>query len=184
MWDLLVTSDWKILANFVKAYSLLTCRIIDNNMLSQAHDRLLQVAKLIEENYGPESITPNIHLSLHITDCCKDYGPLYSFWCYSFERMNGLLGKLLIMLIYMKNMLKYFFLLFLIGSYPSSGRNIEPELLRIIQQNCRLDELIVANQSDKLNEVLELVKSRPTAGSLAMYDGFDSSELHQFRQTF
>ncbi|GET59476.1 hypothetical protein RIR_jg1275.t1 [Rhizophagus irregularis DAOM 181602=DAOM 197198] len=38
-------------------------------------------------------ITPNIHLSLHIVDCCHDYGPLYSFWCYSFERMNGLLGK-------------------------------------------------------------------------------------------
>jgi len=74
--------------------------------------------------------------------------------------------------------------LFLVGSYPSSGRNIEPELLRIIQQNCRLDELIIANQSDELNEVLGLVKSRPTAGSLAMYDGFDSSELHQFRQNF
>src|SRR5256884_3279176 len=98
--------------------------------------------------------------------------------------MNGLLGKLLIMLIYMKNMLKYFFLLFLVGSYPSSGRNIEPELLRIIQQNCRLDKLIIANQSDELNEVLRLVKPRPTAGSLAMYDVFDSSELHQFRQNF
>src|SRR5256884_4714020 len=132
MWDLLVTSDQKILANFVRVCSLLFCRIIDNNMLSQAHDRLLQVAKLIEENYGPKSITPNIHLLLHITDCCKDYGPLYSFWYYSFERMNRLLGKLLIMLIYMKNILKYFFLLFLIGSYPSSGRNIEPELLRKI----------------------------------------------------
>ena len=74
--------------------------------------------------------------------------------------------------------------MFLVGSYPSSGRNIEPELLRIIQQNCRLDELIIANQSDELNEVLGLVKLRPTAGSLAMYDGFDSSELHQFRQNF
>ena len=74
--------------------------------------------------------------------------------------------------------------MFLVGSYPSSGRNIEPELLRIIQQNCRLDELIIANQSDKLNEVLRLVKPRPTAGSLAMYDEFDSSELHQFRQNF
>jgi len=74
--------------------------------------------------------------------------------------------------------------LFLVGSYPSSGRNIEPELLRIIQQNCRLDELIITNQSDELNEVLRLVKPRPTAGSLAMYDGFDSSELHQFRQNF
>src|SRR5256884_7710588 len=113
MWDLLVTSDQKILVNFVRAYSLLTCRIIDNNMLSQAHNRLLQVAKLIEENYGLKSITPNIHLSLHITNCCKDYGPFYSFWCYSFERMNGLLSKLSIMLIYMKNMLKYFFCCFL-----------------------------------------------------------------------
>ena len=74
--------------------------------------------------------------------------------------------------------------MFLVGSYPSSERNIEPELLRIIQQNCRLDELIVTNQSNNLNEVLKLVKSRPTAGSLAMYDGFDSSELHQFRQNF
>ena len=44
--------------------------------------------------------------------------------------------------------------------------------------------MIIANQSDELNEVLGLVKSRPTAGSLAMYDGFDSSELHQFRQNF
>ena len=74
--------------------------------------------------------------------------------------------------------------MFLVGSYPSSGRNIEPELLRIIQQNCRLDELIIANQSDELNEVLGLVKPLLTARSLVMYDGFDSSELHQFRQTF
>ena len=47
-----------------------------------------------------------------------------------------------------------------------------------------MDELIISNQSNKLTESLELVKSRPTVGSLAMYDGFNSSELHQFRQTF
>src|SRR5947208_3236445 len=68
MWDLLVTSNRNILANFVKACSLLTCQIINIDMLSQAHDRLLQVALLIEENYGQEFITPNIHLSLHITE--------------------------------------------------------------------------------------------------------------------
>jgi len=101
MWDLLVTSDRNILAKFVKACSLLTCRIINIDMLSQTHDRLLQVALLIEENYGQEFITPNIHLSLHITDCCEDYGPLYSFWCYSFERMNGLLGNKLFLLFFM-----------------------------------------------------------------------------------
>ena len=79
IWDLLVTSDQNILTNFVKAYSLLTCRIININMLSQAHDQLLQVALLIEENYDQKFIIPNIHLSLYITDCCEDYGLFYSF---------------------------------------------------------------------------------------------------------
>src|SRR5437764_13019763 len=108
MWNLLVTSDRNILANFVKACSLLTCRIINIDMLSQAHDRLLQVALLIEENYGQEFIIPNIHLSLHITDYYEDYGPLYSFWCYSFERINGLLGnKLILLILYLCSNLLY-----------------------------------------------------------------------------
>jgi len=93
MWDLLDDADREILGNFVRACSLLVCRIIDNNALREAHDRLLSMARLIEENYGPEFITPNIHLSLHISECCNDYGPVYTFWCYSFERMNGILGK-------------------------------------------------------------------------------------------
>jgi hypothetical protein len=93
LWDLLAEPDQKILGNFVRACTLLVCRIIDYNALKEAHERLLQVAILIEENYGPEKITPNLHLCLHIADCCRDYGPLYSFWCYSFERMNGILGR-------------------------------------------------------------------------------------------
>ena len=96
MWDLLTEPDRKILGNFVRACSLLVCRIIDYNVLNEAHERLLKVSKLIEENYGPERITPNLHLCLHIADCCRDYGPLYSFWCFSFERMNGVLGRLLL----------------------------------------------------------------------------------------
>jgi len=95
MWNLLAKPDQKILGNFVRACSLLVGRIINYNELNEAHERLLKVATLIEENYGPERITPNLHLCLHIADCCRDYGPLYSFWCYSFERMNGILGKLL-----------------------------------------------------------------------------------------
>ena len=95
MWDLLAGPDRQILGNFVRACSLLVCRIINYDVLNEAHECLLKVAKLIEENYGPERITPNLHLCLHIADCCWDYGPLYSFWCFSFERMNGILGRLL-----------------------------------------------------------------------------------------
>jgi hypothetical protein len=94
MWDLLDEADRKILTNFVRVCTILTTRIIENDALDEAHSLLLMVACLIEENYGPEIITPNIHLSLYLTECYRDYGTLYSFWCYSFERMNGILGKL------------------------------------------------------------------------------------------
>src|SRR2546430_2018512 len=97
MWDLLEDADQQILANFVKACFLLVTHIIDNNALDEAHSRLLKVARLIEENYGAEFITPNIHLSLHLTECCRDYRPIYSFWCYPFERINSILGKLILL---------------------------------------------------------------------------------------
>src|SRR5579864_1603358 len=96
MWDLLAEPDQKILENFVRACSLLVCRIINYNTLNKAHEYLLKVARLIEENYGSKMITPNLHLCLHIVYCCWDYGPLYSFWYFSFERMNGILGRLLL----------------------------------------------------------------------------------------
>src|ERR1044072_7693573 len=94
MWDLLDKPDRQILTNFVRACFLLVSRIIDEKTLNDAHIQLLTVVRLIEKYYGSEMITPNLHLSLHIADCCRDYGPLYSYWCYSFERMNSILGKL------------------------------------------------------------------------------------------
>jgi len=48
--------------------------------------------KLIEGKYGQVKISPNLHLCLHICECALDYGPLSSFWCFSFERMNGIIG--------------------------------------------------------------------------------------------
>ncbi|EXX51820.1 hypothetical protein RirG_258340 [Rhizophagus irregularis DAOM 197198w] len=94
MWDLLDEADQKILANFVRACTLLVYRIVNKSALLEAHYQLHQVVHLIKKNYGQEKITSNIHLFFHIVECCQDYGPLYLFWCYSFERMNGVLGKI------------------------------------------------------------------------------------------
>ncbi|PKC61562.1 hypothetical protein RhiirA1_398323 [Rhizophagus irregularis] len=93
-WDLLKNDDRKILSYFVRACNILTCRIISKSGLEEAHKCLLSMVKLVENSYGPGKITPNMHLCLHICECALDYGPLYAFWCYSFERMNGLLGSL------------------------------------------------------------------------------------------
>uniref|UniRef100_A0A1X7VKE9 Uncharacterized protein n=1 Tax=Amphimedon queenslandica TaxID=400682 RepID=A0A1X7VKE9_AMPQE len=34
-----------------------------------------------------------MHFHGHIKDCIEDFGPVYSFWCFSFERLNGILGS-------------------------------------------------------------------------------------------
>src|SRR3954465_6818474 len=98
------------------------------------------MVKEIERTYGPKKITPNLHLCMHLCECMLDYGPLYAFWCYSMERMNGLLGNHLFNIIIRYQHLltiKYFFL----GSFHSSNRRIEPELMKIIQNNALLNEL-------------------------------------------
>jgi len=72
-----------------------------------------------------------------------------------------------------------------IGSFPNSHRQIEPELLRIIMQNRRLDNLI-SDQSNnvKLIEALKLIQPRLTSGSLAAYDNLNYAKLCQFRKVF
>src|SRR5271154_4648596 len=72
-----------------------------------------------------------------------------------------------------------------LGSYPNSHRQIEPELLRIIMQNWRLDDLVsVQSNNIKLIEALKLIQLLATTGSLADYDNFESAQLYQFRKFF
>ena len=93
LWDHLSEKDWKILSQFVRICSIFVCRIVNVDSIREANRRLIEIVKLIEENYGRNKITLNLHLSLHLHDCSSDYGPLYTFWCFSFERMNGIIGK-------------------------------------------------------------------------------------------
>ena len=34
----------------------------------------------------------NMHLHGHLKECILDFGPVYTFWLFSFERLNGVLG--------------------------------------------------------------------------------------------
>jgi len=54
----------------------------------------MQICKSYERLYGRGFVTPNIHLHAHLAECMFDYGPIYSFWLFSFERYNGLLGNM------------------------------------------------------------------------------------------
>jgi hypothetical protein len=95
LWDMLDNNDRKILGHFVRACNLLVTRFITEDNLKEAQERLRDMAYLIENTYGPEFITSNIHLALYIPDCCCNYSPIYS-WLFPFERLNGYIGKSLI----------------------------------------------------------------------------------------
>jgi hypothetical protein len=93
LWDMLDDNDRKILGHFVRACNLLVARFVTEDDLQEAQERLRDMSINIERTYGPEFITSNIHLSMHIPECIRDYGSVYSFWLFPYERLNGYIGK-------------------------------------------------------------------------------------------
>ena len=92
---------------YVRVCCILGKRILTASDINTADLLLLAFCKKFEQLYGKEHCTPNMHLHLHIKNCLLDYGPAHSFWCFSFERYNGLLG-----------------------SYHTNQKNIEIQIMR------------------------------------------------------
>ena len=92
---------------YVRACCILGSRIQTYSNINTADLLLLTFCKNFEQLYGKEHCTPNMHLHLHLKNCLLDFGPAHSFWCFSFERYNGLLG-----------------------SYPTNQKNIESQIMR------------------------------------------------------
>ena len=55
---------------------------------------LLTFCTGFQQLYGAEACTLSLHMQCHLKECIFDMGPLYSFWCFSFECYNGILEKM------------------------------------------------------------------------------------------
>ena len=87
--------------------AILCTRLINVRDIVTAEAFLVQFCRTYENFYGAEHCTPNMHMQLHLRDCLLDYGPVHAFWCFAFERYNGILG-----------------------AYPTNSRAIEPQIMR------------------------------------------------------
>ncbi|GET54719.1 hypothetical protein GLOIN_2v1775288 [Rhizophagus irregularis DAOM 181602=DAOM 197198] len=154
LWEHFSDVDRRILNHFVRVCSILVNRILESNLVDEAHRSLIEIVKLIENHHGRDKITLNFHLSLHLRDCSSDYGPLYAFWCFSFEHMNSILGSL-----------------------PNSNRKIESELMRRLMFDKQIKNIISSGIEVK---GLELLNSQRTIGSLSVTDEFSSDEMYRF----
>ena len=76
---------------FSKSCSLLCRPFIHHTELKKADEQMMEFCNSFETNFGKSCVTPNVHLHGHLWKCLEDVGPVFSFWCYSFERYNGLL---------------------------------------------------------------------------------------------
>ena len=76
---------------YVRACSILLSTAVTKEHVATADAYLTQFCKVFLRLYGGKHCTINMHLHLHLNDCILDYGPVYIFWCFSFERFNGIL---------------------------------------------------------------------------------------------
>ena len=57
------------------------------------HNLLVLFVEKLTELFGKEHVTPNMQMHLHLKNCLKEFGPVYGFWWFSFERYNEILGS-------------------------------------------------------------------------------------------
>jgi hypothetical protein len=129
---------WK---KFCMASIILSQRVITVHDVSRADNLLNEFSEEIEIIFGEEFITPNIHLHGHLASCILDFGPIYSFWLFSFERYNGILGD-----------------------FPTSNRTIEVEIMKKFAIQNLVHSLEIADE--EYNESLSELKDRSVKGSL------------------
>ena len=92
---------------FVLACNRLCQPLLYPEDIHQADLLLMKFCRTVEELYGEGVVTPNMHMHGHLAECIRQYGPMASFWLFSFERFNGLLGM-----------------------FTNNKRNIEVQLMR------------------------------------------------------
>ncbi|KAI7902075.1 uncharacterized protein BX663DRAFT_80897 [Cokeromyces recurvatus] len=161
---------------FVMANQILASSTITVSEVNEAHNLLVEFIKNNVDLYGPNFITPNMHMHLHLQQTIYDFGPLYSTWLYSFERANGDIKKIDINFkeglefTYMEKFLQQVHVQDYLQMLPDSlkGNTIIMNVLKhlIPNEQFKQDELILDDED--MEDLVEL-------------DRNDNNSLHQER---
>lgn len=143
LYGLLESEHFECWRLFVHASLLLSTPMITIEDAEKGHRLLLEFCNKFESLYGSEKVTPNMHLHMHILSCIKDYGPIYSFWLFSFERYNGLLGN-----------------------YRTNQRSVELQLMRRFLSDLQIHDLSLPSSGIISEKDLEFLLPRGCAGTL------------------
>lgn len=79
---------------FVLACKKITKPLVTKEDVMSADLLFIKFGKQAEKMLTKTRITPNMHLHCHLDECIANFGSIYGFWLFSFERYNGLLGSI------------------------------------------------------------------------------------------
>ena len=136
---------------YVRACSIFLSTTATKEHVATADAYLTQFCKVFLRLYGVKNCTINMHLHLHLNDCIFDYGPVYSFWCFCFERFNGILG-----------------------SYYTNKHNIEAQFMKKFLQH---QASVLLQLPQEFGNLLAMDKLESSSGSL--WHGSFSPEMFQ-----
>ena len=91
-------SRWKsVLDNFmdlVAAVKIAHLRTLTPKLIEEYHKFMHRYLRVVQELYPHSSIYPVQHMSLHLTQLMRQFGPVHSWRCFAFERYNGVLQNI------------------------------------------------------------------------------------------
>ena len=124
LWDLLPPESYESICLLCEIVKITVQPALTNSDISRLGCLLKSHHWYFERIYGKFEVSVNYHMALHFPDIIKDFGPPHSFWCFSFERMNGVLSGL-----------------------PTSNRYIELELFTKFLQDANIESMHASTHS-------------------------------------
>ena len=92
MYKLLPEGPYKCLVLLAEIVTHVASPVFTLDSLAILYKLLHEHHQLFCRVYGKWNVSVNYHMSLHLPDVIKDLGPPQSFWCFGYERMNGVLS--------------------------------------------------------------------------------------------
>ena len=89
-----------------------------------------------------------MHLACHMSKCLEDFGPVHSFWCFAFERLNGQLGAI-----------------------PTNNLSVEVQLMRKFVDGMFINSYIPQLQEPpEIQPLLQLLKHPTKRGTIGSFN--------------
>lgn len=92
LYKLIPERAYKSIVLLAQIVTMIASPILALEDISHLEQLLHYHHKLFRQVYGKWSVTINYHMALHLPDIILDLGPPHAFWCFSYERMNGILA--------------------------------------------------------------------------------------------